>query len=355
MIRQFAFGNLKKPLKAVFSTWPFLFCAVLFLFPVSAKEKNTGNAPTWAFSEGISQAFPDELYLARSAFADDPDSARLKADAELASYFSTEIRSRVSASESYATGKNNVSESAERHKNLELQISVSSNARLPALRHTEAYYFKQEKSWCVCSYINREEAWSLIEPKLSSVSNKIESELKLSAQDKEPFFKALHLNRALKEEKEFHELYFVALCLVPGKAARYSTLEADILKGRNQKAKMEGQIKISLIVQGDNVERVEAKLSELFSMHGFSVSMENARYFVDAKSSVEAIESARVFVCYPRISVFIKKNNGEAIASWARQFPKVASYTKEACERMAMAKIEGELENVFITECLNAR
>lgn len=314
--------------------------------------------PLWLSQETISEIFPEDLYLARCGFGTDADEARLKADAELSNYFSSKVRSVIHANEEYSNSQTSVSDKTETKKKLIRDIEVSSETELFALSHTEPFFEKKSKRYAVCAYINREKAWAVIEPKITQCAKKIEEIIRDSEQEIEPFSKVLLLNSAVKKFKGFYELYFTTLMLVPKKAASFDSVITEIQNATVCRDKISRKIKIFINVHGDETNRVKTKMNEILSQQGFSVMETKKRkaldmeYFAIVDANTQIAENGGICTCYPQIRVAIEGSSETAIVSWAKQIQKISSYTKDACERMALARIEMSLQNDFVNECL---
>lgn len=335
----------------------FLFCGVTFLLfgCASTGLEKQNDAPLWLYSDTIPQIFPNEEFLARTAFADDAESARLRADSELSSFFSAEIQSCAYADETFLNSQDSFGSKTNKIRNLSRQIEVSSHGELVALCHTDVFFDKGRKQFAVCAYINREEAWNLLEPRLRSKSQGLEKAYQKSHGEKERFTKIILLNSVLKESDEFYSLYFLACGIVPKKAESFSKIDTLIQNAESESLRLKTLTKILIQADGDDKERLKTKLSEIFSKEGFSVGDDGAVYSVNVKTAFAISENGGIFISYPQISLLVRNADGIVLSSWAKQISKISAYTREACERMVWGRIEKELESNFIEECLNGK
>ncbi len=314
------------------------------------REPKNNEVPLWTSYETINQVFPEEDFIARIGFDETADFARLNADSELSTYFSAKIENAVFASENYVKQNDETSVQRQISKN----ISLEGNSELFALRHTDSYFDKKRGTFIVCAYINRKEAWNLIEPKLNSISKAINSLYSESQKQDENFFKIIQVNSALKKSEEFYKLYFLAEGIVPQKAKQFYTTQEIIRNAENESVRLKQKSVIFVNVQGYDSERIKTKVSEVLSKNGFSVSDfrrdSDLACSVNVNMNIEISENGGFFVCYPKISLSVKTAEGKTISSFAKSFEKIASYTKESCSRMVFSKIENELEENFISQ-----
>lgn len=312
------------------------------------REPQNKEIPLWASNETINQIFPEEDFIARIGFGKTEIFARLNADSELSTYFSAKIENTVFASENYV----NQNDETSVQKQLSKNISLEGNSEVFALRHTDSYFDKKRGAFIVCAYINRKEAWSLIEPKLNSVSKAVNSLYSESQKSNENFFKIIQLHSVLQKSEEFYKLYFLAEGIVPQKAKQFYTTQGIIQNSQNESVKLKQNSVIFANVQGDDSGRIKTKVSEVLSKNGFSVSDfrrdSDSSYSLNANVNIEISENCGFFVCYPQISISVKTAEGKTVFSFSKQIEKVASYTKESCERMALSKLEKEIEENFI-------
>lgn len=333
----------------------FLFCIFMDAGCASTRNKaakNQKRAPLWTSYETLGEVFSEDDFLARIGSGATETLARMNADSELSFYFSAKIESTVLASESYINQNDRTSV----QRQLQKSSLLEGNSELAALRHTDFYFDEKHKSYTVCAYINRNEAWSLIEPKLSAVSDSVNSLYRESQKQSEKFLKITQLNVALQKADEFYSLYFLAAGIVPQKAKEFSAAQRIIQRAQNERAKLKQESVIFVNVQGDDSGRIKTKITEILSKSGFAVTLsrnEPSPYTTDIAVNTEISENGEFFVSYPQISVSIKTADGKTLSSFAKQLEKVASYTKESCRGMALSRIENELEENLISGCIN--
>lgn len=326
-----------------------LLCGMVFSGCTSTKTETAQPAPLWAEYETLARAFPPEEYIARLGSADTADSARVKADAELSAYFSQTVSMSTAADERVSSDGTKDRQS----RTLALDIKVSSRQELLALRHTEPYFDRARKSYVVCAYINREEAWILVEPKLKSLAAKFENAYQNSRSETELLQKILLLQSIQRQSPEFYDLYGFARGIAPQKAESFSSTDELIQTAAVENRRLKQNAGILVRVSGDETGRVRTKVGELLRKSGFLLAEKNALYTTNVSVSAEGAENGAAFISYPQVSVEIERAGGTVLASYAKQMEKVSAYTKEAAVRMALHTIETELERSFLRDCLN--
>lgn len=323
----------------------------ILLLSCASTKKDNKSIPLWVDSQTIYQAFPREDYIASVGYGNTDENARLNADAELASYFYHSVSVQTVATETMK----NYYETTDISRKIEREIQSLSQTEFVALHHTEPYFNKSNNKYIVCSYIDKKEAWQILKPKLTSESSAIERAYKKSQIENELFQRIILLNEVQNHSKRFYDIYYQVVAILPEEAVPFSKYDGIIQTVQIELKRVKPEASISIKIQDDKTNRIKTKLYEVFSKEGFSIVTGAALYSIDVLIEFEISEKGEAFVSYPNISILIKKNNGKTISSWAKQIPKVAAYTKEACERMVLNKIEKELDSVFINEVLNNR
>ena len=323
---------------------------VLFFSCASNKADKTEPVPLWADGQTLYQVFPAEEYIARTGTGYDGDSARAKADMEISSYFNARIKMHIQAEEDFQnTAYDNYAET-QTNRRLNRKLELISEVELPQLNHTEEFYDSKRRCYIVCSYINRSEAWNLIRPRIDSLCGRIKSSGKNAEEAQEVFQKIVLLKSIDFYSQNFYRLYFQTLILRPEKAEAYRAIDLMIQKSEIEQQMLKMKCPVNIVTSGDQTNRIKTKLSEIFSKNGFSVGVENSLYKVKISADTTVTETNGIFISFPQITVLMTKNNGTTVASYAKQFSKVSAYTEDSCIRMALGRIETELEQSFMRE-----
>ena len=329
-----------------FDAFTIFLCSMIFSCASTAQR--TSAIPDWISYETINQEFPEKDFIARIGSGENPNLAQLKADAELSSYFNQNITSITQAQEKYLNENNSTTS----QKALNRTITITTNSELIGLKHTDCFFNKKESLYYTCSYLNRNEAWFLIEPKLKSYSTNFENSIQGVDNESEIFNKIILQNKALQESEDFYKLYYLAYCITPEKAKKYSHYTTEIQKLSYENFELKSKIKIYTISNGDSSNRIKIKTEELLSNEGFIISQSKASYIATINLNTEVEKSKDIYLAYPQIKISIEKSDGTALATYSKQLGKISAYTKETTERLALNKLETELENNLINNLL---
>ena len=336
-------------LSTLFKSIIILGCSLFLFSCVTTYVKNDKSIPLWSSLETIEDVFPNKDYLTAIGSGVTAQAAKLNADSELAAFFNQTVKSQTSAQEKLFNQNN----STEISKSIERNIEISTSAELIGLKHTDPYFDKKRSLYYVCSYIERNEAWKLLEPKLISSVNAFESAYVNITSSKDILSKIILQNTALNSSQSFFAYYYLAYGIVPEKAKSFAKYDEQIQTLESAITLEKQKTKLSVLTENDDTNRIKILIEELIMKNGFSIARQNENYEIKAVVSYSIQESGDFYIAYPQIEIIISKTGNENLAGFARQLGKVSSYTKEATERMAINKIETELKNTFITECFN--
>ena len=318
------------------------------IYGCASTPHKSSTTPAWISYETINQVFPEKEYITGIGSGVNPTTAQLKADAELSSYFSQNIKSITQAEENYLNKNNSTSS----QKSINRTITISTDSELIGLKHTDSFFNKKENLYYICAYINRNEAWNLIEPKLQSYTDNFENAKSSSLNETEPFNKIIFQKRALQKAEEFYNLYYLSYSITPENTKLYSHIDSEIQKLSYENFELISKIKIQTVSHGDSSNRIKTKTEEILSNEGFIISQTKASYIATININNIAEKSEDIYNVYPQIKIVIEKSDGTAIALYSKKFGKFSSYTKEAAERLALNKLETELEKNLINNLL---
>lgn len=324
-------------------------CTLILFSCATNNIQQNESIPLWTSQETIEDIYPSKDYLTAIGTGTTPQSAKLNADSELAVFFNQTIKSDTSAQEKLRNQNNHT----EISKSIERNIEISSSAELIALKHTDAYFDKKRNSYYVCSYINRNEAWELLEPKLLSSVSSFETAYSNINHSNDAISKILLQNSALNSSQTFYTYYFLAAGIVPEKASIFLKYDNQIQQLIIENTLQKQKTIILVQIENDSTNRIKTLLEELLKKNGFTIAQQNEDYKLHGTVSYILQESGNFYITYPQLEILISNNNRTDITGFSRQLGKVSSYTKEATERMAINKLETELKSTFISECFN--
>jgi len=336
-------------MKAILRNWIPLIC-ILFSLIISCASNphSSSRIPDWISYETINHVFPENEYLARTRSGVTPYAAQINADSELSAYFNQNIKSITQAEDNYLN-KNNSTTS---QKTLSRSITITSDSELIGLRHTDSYFSKKENLYYICAYINRNEAWNLIEPKLKIFTTNFENTKISCKNESEPFNRVILQNRILKEADDFYKLYYLAYCLSPDNTKNYSHIDTQLQKLSQENFNLKNTIKLQIITNSNTSDQIKIKTEELLTKEGFVISQTKTSYLATINTNIIAEKTNEIYSVYPQFQISITKSDGTALANYSKQLNKISSYTKETAERLAINKLTTDLDNNLINNLL---
>lgn len=314
--------------------------------PNGRAVKNQSKIPLWTSYDTISHVFPDSDYIARIGHGDNAESAKLNADSELASYFNHSVKTDIVARQNYSNqkGKSDI------QKYLTKNISVQNDVEVIGLKHTDFYFDSAHNDFIVCSYINRNDAWKLLEPKLDFSSDVVKQNYSQAETENELYTKILLLNRALAQSDDFYKNFFMAMAITPENAELYEATDDLIQEIISDCEKLKKRAVIFVKAEGENSERIKAKLESVFIDRGYviSASKNDYNYLVDLQSKFRLDLQAELFNAFPELSVTVTNKNGNTVDSYSKTYGRISAYSEDSCLRSAMYKIESDLKKNFL-------
>lgn len=190
------------------------------------------DRPLWTDSYTVGQVFPSEKYVTGIGKGASRDVAVSLADGNLASYFSREISSSVSAQQVISNAEN-----SKNQEELVRNVTVKSEVALAGVNHTDVWFDKKQKEYYCCSYLDRAQAWKNYESTAAQEKSKFYSFLN-SAEDKElekdPFKKIEVLKSAKTQGEEYQKVILFSEILYKQGCASYSK-DRDVIAAVDQK------------------------------------------------------------------------------------------------------------------------
>lgn len=313
------------------------------LISISCASVPKTEKPLWADSLFINQVFPSSEYITALGYANKKEMAASVADGNLAAYFSKEISSYTKAVQTLSNTERNT-------ENLSREIIVKSQIELFGIKHTECYFDSQSKNYIVCAYISRNEAWKILTQKLSVVQKAFKTACAFAAKEAEPFRKVLVMNRTVSLEKDFLNLYKMALIVYPKRCEVYTKTAERIAGEKQAVSELKRNLTVSVFLNGDFSTQLRPKFERVLSQNGFTVS-QNGAYKLMAAVRAEQIQHSEMFFCTPQLEVIIEGKTG-IVASFAAEAEKFSAYNAQTVERVTILHIEEIIDGKFVQECL---
>jgi hypothetical protein len=166
-------------------------CVIASLTLSCATAPAPDPIPDWAVA--IRTVYPDSDFIAREGRGATLEVAKANAAAEIARFFTSEISVRSGGLTSMIQQNGAVTERSE----LINDAVVRSQIDLFGIRYAEdAFYNKAEKEWQTVAYIDRNEAWTVYEPRVKRQADAFETLYAAAEQESGQFRKALRFGAA---------------------------------------------------------------------------------------------------------------------------------------------------------------
>ena len=300
--------------------------------------------PKWLLH--TESVFPSEAYIRAVGGGASADEAKRSALAELSAYFSQTVKTETVAVSSLY----NNSEKVEKKQAVNQKVKITSQTELFSVHYTETFHDKKAKSYSVCAYIPRNEAWSILEPKLNIHYSSLSKNMaQLNNQD--GLKAVLRANKILSNASDFEDLYYTALFIFPSRCEKYSNLMERLQSLKEQLPALSRAVKIKINVKGDVDGRIYSKISSLVSDSNFTVCKFGENHIVNVNVDIAEQIIGAVYAVYPKVSVEISDRK-EIISTFSKSLEKVAAFNSATVQKMALSKIENVLEEEFIESCL---
>lgn len=321
---------------------------VVTIFIGGCASGKVEERPLWTDSYTVGQVFPSEKYVTGIGKGASRDVAVNLADGNLASYFSREISSSVSAQQIISNDEN-----SKNQEELVRNVTVKSQVALAGVNHTDVWFDKKEKQYYCCSYLDRAQAWKNFESTVAQEKSKFYSFLN-SAQEKklekDPFKKIEVLKSAKEQGEEYQKVILFSEILYKTGCAAYSN-DRDVIASIDQKIS-DTAMSISMTpVYYMHIEEPKHYISDSFSSiigklitdAGFKVTDEIQYvmnvFILDGKEKVDD-----VIVSIPEIKIEVK-NDSTTYLSYSAVLEKMTVFAE--AEKLLDNKIYKAVEKAL--------
>jgi hypothetical protein len=303
--------------------------------------------PLWVGN--LEAAFPGGAYIAVRGASGNLETVKEAALRELSLYFQTQVSSRTDLSESYREQNGATSQSVQ----LEQQTLIQTETQLFAVRYTDPWQSPSTGLWETVAYIDRNEAWTLFEPRLSSKTAPFMAVFEAAESDPEPmrrFFRyraaAVHDTAAMLAYLDFAQI------LSPVRTAALSPVRDAIaaLSQKTDQARFDASVRIECPVDMDGI--ILAALTRALSGEGFPVTADmSAAGTVCIAAVDEGMETREAGTFYnPALTVSVIGITGEALFSLTLKAPRQSAVNPAIARRRGYTALAGEIQNKFHSE-----
>lgn len=334
----------------------FILFSCLLSFGCVSTRKNQEDVPEpemppkWISDKGRLELFPDSSFVSQIGYGSSAQESKEKASAAISEYIKASVVSTTSSSYFYKESENSFSQS----KGLRADIKIATDNDLYKLECTNPYYYADLGQYVCVAFINREQAFNFVKPKLENARNQFPKAYHDALDKTSVLDKITGIKRAQEILPDFYEVYDFARAILPAKATVYE--EVDLLARESViKLKELSGTLIRIVGAGDTdlLERsgVITELSNQFAKNGYVVSNSPESSFI-AVVEVKAVitETRETFETYPEIYIKIIEDETEKI-SYAKKLSKVAGFDKETVIRRTNIALTNEVKTSFVDEC----
>ena len=299
--------------------------------------------PLWISGKNV--YFPSDTYLSALGVGETNQASREDAISQLALYFN----STITVNNTTGTSITETRDSVDKTRSLSSEISVFSEAELPPLSFTEAFFHKKSGKWYVCAYIDKKEAADIYAAEVQTGIKNVELTLQ-NLQTSSYFTKFVDLSKTLKKlntlQKTAEKL--TVLDFTKGKNI-HSAVLALKRECEAQRQTVKDRMKFSIHIEHDFDDAVAIALQEILESEGF-IYDPNGELCVQGSVKTAITENnAGVFVT-PRLSLNIidTKNGGKSLASYAKAYKKWGHINVEGAQKKAFFEVEKDLRLHFL-------
>ena len=200
-------------------------CFFIILFITSicyAKSKTNTKTPLWL--SDINEVYPDSKYIARIGNGASIQEAEINAQGKVAGYFENTIQTSSTAQ----TSMTETDATLTTERQLKNETRISSNIKLFAIHFSDSFYDKKEKIYYCVAFLDRQEIWNQIQPKIDSSIHKFESSYSLIQKESEAFLKIKGILECQKSAEELIENLNFARLISSEKEKNYKTTRDHI-------------------------------------------------------------------------------------------------------------------------------
>lgn len=316
------------------------FLGFIFLFGLltgCSTIKNVVQPPLWADSSTANQIFPEEDFITGIGNGSSESIAMAMADGNIASYFSREISSFTTASQKLSNNEND-------EQSLNRQININSRITLFGIEHTKGWFNKQEKTWYVCSYLNRAKSWKIYESNVAQEKEKFYSFYNSAQKEKDPFKKISLLNKAKSEGKNYSDILTFAELLYKKGCQEYSKDRFVIASIDQKLTEIKLNLKIKVEVSGDLGTQFKKLIEKVLTDNGFLVTNKNYFYTVKAEINSNKSKFPGSIVAEPTVTIHIENTN-ETLFTLSKTAERISGFSE--AESLVDRKINNAVTKII--------
>ena len=336
----------------------FILATIFLCFSCVSNSKNEESVsitvptvPKWISDQGRLELFPAQQFVSQIAYGNTPQESKDKAAANISEYIKSSIIS--STTSSYFYSENN--DSYLQTKEIKADVQILTSNDLYKIEYTNPYYYSDLGQYACVAFINREQAFNFVKPKLEIAKNQFPLVYYDALRKDSLLDKIIGIKNAQKILPDFYEVYDFARAILPEKAKIFEQVDALANESFIKERELSNSvlIKIEAVGNADLIEKsgVIAELSNQFNKLEFVVGNSlkyNCIALVEAKSTIT--ETKSTYETYPELYVKVLEKGAEKI-SYSKKLSKVAGFDKDTVIRRTNLALTNEIKTSFIDEC----
>lgn len=340
---------------------PFLILVMCFLCfaCVSANQdkdaaltiEKENDAPKWISDQGRNSMFPDALFISQLAYGNTAQESKERAIANISEYIKSSVQSSVSSSYFYKETDNSFTKT----KELRQDIQVSTDNKLYKVEYTNPYYDVNLGQYACVAFINREQAFNFVKPKLEIARTQFPPAYYTALEKESLLDKIIGVKNAHKILPDFYEVYDFARAILPETAKVYEEVDSLASESLIKIKELTSSVLIKIEGVGDvnllEKSGIVAELSNQLKKMGFIVGnllKTNCIALVEVKAVIT--ETATTFETYPEIHIKIIEKGAEKII-YSKKLSKVAGFDRDTVIRRTNLNLTKEITTSFVNEC----
>jgi hypothetical protein len=312
----------------------------------------TTPVPDWAASpSAIRAVYPDSDYIAQRGRGATRETAELAAAAEIARFFT----SQISANSGYRLSITQQNDEATEISETTDEAFVQSQIALFGVRYAEdAFYNKAEKEWQTVAYIDRNEAWTVYEPRFKRQADAFQALYAAAEHESGQFRKVLRFGAAAAYVRsgDFVEAEAFGQILHPQKMnVSFGAIRAEIaaIPQKTDEAKRNAGVFIDC--PGDFESLVTNAFSRALSAEGFSVANNrNGAAVVCAVSIDEGRQERDLGIFYYPSLQAVFTDTATAIFTFNASADRASAVTPDVAKRRAFTALAEKVVELFSLE-----
>lgn len=319
-----------------------LFLAVaLFLLVIGgaqgkSKKESKDSSPLWLTSEGLEVLYPKDVYLAQVGFSDSAEGSKAAAAGNIATYISARVESKKSATSQL---KSVAGETVSTERLLISDNTVTSDERLYKVEWTVPYYDKKKKRYYCLAYINREDAFLFLRPRLESARDNFQKRFSEAMDFPSSYEKINGLNDAKLLLKDFHEVKNFLMAVAPNQLKAYESLDELENLCNSTIATLKKDLLIYITSDKKGAEALEGVVRDALEKKGFIPTSDTSApykagvFLFGSKGSKEG----DIIISYPTVR-FTLTSGDRVLFSYEKELGKVAGYSESRVKRDMIKK-----------------